>query len=91
MAGAITVAAVITMDGVEAITMDGVIIIVGETSLPSDDYSRRSRLVWRLLVCDNSHLRCPFVARNGHGAMSDLSPLSGVKRTSSARSEYFRF
>jgi hypothetical protein len=27
----------------------------------------------------------------GHGLMSDLSPLSGVERTSSARSEYFRF
>jgi hypothetical protein len=27
----------------------------------------------------------------GHALMSDLSPLSGVERTSSARSEYFRF
>jgi hypothetical protein len=43
-AGAITGAEVITTDGVEAITMDGVIITVGETLLPSDDYSRRSRL-----------------------------------------------
>jgi hypothetical protein len=48
MAGAITVAEVITMDGVEAIIMDGAIvtgaiimaITVGETSLPScGDYS----------------------------------------------------
>src|ERR1700676_5691239 len=30
-------------------------------------------------------------ARTGHRAMSDLSPLSGVKRKTSARSEYFRF
>jgi hypothetical protein len=44
MAGAITVAEVIITDGVEAVTMDGVIITVGETLLPSDDYSRRSRL-----------------------------------------------
>ena len=43
MAGAITVAAGITMDGVEAITMDGAIIIVGETSL--EDHSERSRLL----------------------------------------------
>ena len=42
MVGAITVAADITMDGVEAITMDGAIIIVGETSL--EDHSERSRL-----------------------------------------------
>jgi hypothetical protein len=42
MVGAITVAAGITMDGVEAITMDGAIIIVGETSL--EDHSERSRL-----------------------------------------------
>jgi hypothetical protein len=26
--------------------------------------------------------RCLLMARNGHGAMSDLSPLSGVKRKS---------
>ena len=43
-AGAITGAEVTTMDGVEAITMDGAIITVGETLLPSSDYSRRSRL-----------------------------------------------
>jgi hypothetical protein len=42
MAGAITVAEVITMDGVEAITMDGAIIIVGETS--PGDHSEGSRL-----------------------------------------------
>jgi hypothetical protein len=30
-------------------------------------------------------------ARNGHGAMSDLSPLSGVKRKTSAPDEYFAF
>ena len=29
--------------------------------------------------------------RFGHGAMSDLSPLSGVERTTSAQSEYFAF
>jgi hypothetical protein len=52
MAGAITVAEVITMDGVEVITtdgvevitMDGAIIIIGETSLPSGSHSGRSRL-----------------------------------------------
>jgi hypothetical protein len=27
----------------------------------------------------------------GHGAMSELSPLSGAKQTISARSEYFAF
>ena len=27
----------------------------------------------------------------GHGGMSDLSPLSGVKRKTSARREYFAF
>ena len=43
-AGAITGAEVITTDGVEAITMDGAIITVGETLLPSGDHSRRSRL-----------------------------------------------
>jgi hypothetical protein len=42
-AGAITGAEVITTDGVEAITMVGAIITVGETLLPSGDYSRRSR------------------------------------------------
>jgi len=35
--------------------------------------------------------QCQFMALFGHGLMSDLSPLSGVERTSSARSEYFRF
>jgi hypothetical protein len=35
--------------------------------------------VWRLLVCDNSHLRCPFVALFGHGAMSDLGPFMRSK------------
>ena len=50
MAGAITVAEVITMDGVEAIIMDGAIIVdgaiiaIGETSPPSGNHSRRSRL-----------------------------------------------
>src|SRR4029077_58554 len=52
MAGAITVAEVITMDGAEVITMDGgggltmegVIITIGETSLPSGNHSGRSRL-----------------------------------------------
>lgn len=34
MAGAITVAEVITTDGAEAIIMDGAIIAIGETSLP---------------------------------------------------------
>src|SRR6266403_5536375 len=29
-----------------------------------------------------SHVRLPLMARNGHGPMSDLSPLSGVKRKS---------
>jgi hypothetical protein len=33
----------------------------------------------------------PFMARNGHRAMSDLSPLSGVKRKTSAPDEYFAF
>jgi hypothetical protein len=41
--GAITGAEVITTDGVEAITMGGAIITVGETLLPSGDCSRRSR------------------------------------------------
>jgi hypothetical protein len=38
-------------------------------------------------------LRCmsPEVAPFGHGAMSDLSPLSGAKRKTSARAEYFAF
>jgi hypothetical protein len=40
----ITGAGVITMDGVEAITMDRAIITVGETWLPGGDYSGRSRL-----------------------------------------------
>jgi hypothetical protein len=44
MAGAITVAEVITMDGVEAIIVDGAIIAIGETSPPSGNHSRRSRL-----------------------------------------------
>jgi hypothetical protein len=51
----ITAAEVITTDGVEAITVAGGIITVGETLLPTDDYSRRSCLVWRLFY-DNSHL-----------------------------------
>jgi len=42
-AGAITEAEVITTDGVEAITTGGPTIIVGETLLPNDDYSRGSR------------------------------------------------
>jgi hypothetical protein len=38
-------------------------------------------------------LQCmsPEMALLGHAAMSDLSPLSGVERTSSARNEYFAF
>jgi hypothetical protein len=44
MAGAITVAEVITTDGAEAIIMDGAIIAIGETSLPSGNHSGRSRL-----------------------------------------------
>jgi hypothetical protein len=32
-----------------------------------------------------------FLALFGHGAMSDLSPLSGAKRKTSALSEYFAF
>ena len=39
MAGAITVAEVITTDGAEAIIMDGAIIAIGETSLPSGNHS----------------------------------------------------
>jgi hypothetical protein len=35
--------------------------------------------------------RLSALALFGHGLMSDLSPLSGVERTSSARNEYFRF
>jgi hypothetical protein len=31
------------------------------------------------------------MAQNGHGVMSDLSPLSGVERKTSARDEYFAF
>jgi hypothetical protein len=45
MAGVITVAEVITMDGAEVITMDGVIIVAGViVTGSSGDYSERSRL-----------------------------------------------
>jgi hypothetical protein len=44
MAGAITVGEVITMHGVEAIIMDGAIIAIGETPLPSGNHAGRSRL-----------------------------------------------
>jgi hypothetical protein len=47
MAGAITVAEVITMAGVEAIIMDGAIITIGpwvKHTLSSGDYSERGRL-----------------------------------------------
>jgi hypothetical protein len=33
----------------------------------------------------------PHMARNGPPAMSDLSPLSGAKRKTWARTEYFAF
>jgi hypothetical protein len=33
----------------------------------------------------------PHMALFGHTAMSDLSPLSGVKQSSFAHSEYFAF
>ncbi len=33
----------------------------------------------------------PLLARNGHGPMSDLSPLSGEERKTYARIELFRF
>jgi hypothetical protein len=36
-------------------------------------------------------MECRLLARNGHRAMSDLSPLSGVKWKSYARIELFRF
>jgi hypothetical protein len=35
--------------------------------------------------------RCRLLARNGHGMMSDSSPLSGVERKTSAPDEYFAF
>ena len=35
--------------------------------------------------------RLPDMAQNGHGVMSDLSPLSGAERKTSARDEYFAF
>jgi hypothetical protein len=65
MAGAITVAEVITMDGaevitmdgVEVITMDGVIITIGETSLPSGNHSGRSRLSLAAFSFEPSCLR----------------------------------
>jgi hypothetical protein len=31
---------------------------------------------------ENSGVQCRFLAQSGNGAMSDLSPLSGVKRKS---------
>jgi uncharacterized protein with GYD domain len=49
-----------------------------------------SRLRAAFFVCSLSPA-CPGLARNGPPAMSDLSPLSGPKRTICARSEYFAF
>src|SRR5450631_825831 len=37
------------------------------------------------------HVLCRILAPLGHGAMSELSPLSGAKRTICTRSEYFAF
>jgi len=44
-----------------------------------------------IVVRADEVIELPLVARNGHRAMSDLSPLSGVKRKSYARIELFRF
>jgi hypothetical protein len=38
-----------------------------------------------------SEMGCRLLAQNGHGVMSDLSPLSGVERKTSAPDEYFAF
>jgi len=40
---------------------------------------------------DVQRLRSPLVARNGHGGAVTECPLLGVKRKTSARSEYFAF
>ncbi len=61
-------AEVITTDGAEAITMDGAIITIGETSLPTVIILEEAASTWRLLFCDNSHLRCPLVQICGHAA-----------------------
>jgi len=49
MAGAIAVAEVITMDGVEATTMDGAIIVAGAVIVgSSSDILKQAASVWRL-------------------------------------------
>ena len=49
MAGDITVAEVITMDGVEATTMDGAIIVAGAVIVgSSSDILKQAASVWRL-------------------------------------------
>jgi hypothetical protein len=76
MAGAITVAEVITMDGVEAIIMDGAIIIVGETSLR--DHFERSRL--RAAFSFVATLRGSLSWHNSRTPDVRLLPLSSLLR-----------
>jgi len=76
MAGAIAVAEVITMDGAEVVAttmVGGIIAITGN----SNSISFERPLSWRPLWC-RSRKQCRPLALFGHGAMSDLSPLSGV-------------
>jgi len=82
MAGAITVAVVITMDGVEAITMDGAIIIVGETSLW--DHSERSRLGAAFSL---SRIVTGMSVLGHKPTWAALSAMSGLRGTSAAASK----
>jgi hypothetical protein len=45
--------------------MDGATITVGETYYLVVIIREEAASVWRLLPCDNSHLRCPAMALPG--------------------------
>lgn len=49
------------------------------------ELAARGRLSWRPLSFQADCLRCRLLALPGHAAMSELSPLSGVNRTSGLR------
>ena len=74
-AGAITADKVIITDGVEAITMDGAIVTVGEIIIEG------AALVWRLLFCDNSLIHGPDVALSDMVHRRTTSVANGEHRT----------
>src|SRR5258706_15763142 len=47
---------------------------------PSCRHTRNASAVFKIFVLHPKKTFATISARNGHGAMSDLSPLSGVKR-----------